>query len=68
MCNTKQAFIYDGNFKHLHKPKYCGGIINNTADASIFVMDNNDIKTGVNLKCALEISLVNFSLWITPTK
>ena len=39
MCNKKHAFVYDSNFKPLHQSRCCGDLIENRADAPIFVLE-----------------------------
>ena len=53
-CKTKHAFFYDSHFKTLYQSKCCGDIIDNRADATIFVLEDNDIHTKLNLRHALE--------------
>ena len=37
---TKHAFVYDIRFKPLHQTKCCGVLIDNRADAHIFVLED----------------------------
>ena len=53
MCNTNHAFVYDSNLKPLHQPKYYGDLIDNTAYATICVLDKNEGETKLNLKHGL---------------
>ena len=42
---TKHAFVYYGYLKPLHQYKFCGDIIDNRADAHIFVLEDKDRET-----------------------
>ena len=53
-CKTKHAFVYDNHFKHLHQSKNYGDLINNTGNAPIFVLEDNDRETKLNFKYALK--------------
>ena len=44
-CWTKHAFVYDSYFKTLHQSKCCGDLIDNISDASICVLEDNEIET-----------------------
>ena len=46
---TKHDIVYDIDFKTLHLPKFCGHLIDNTADAPIYVLGDNDIETQLNM-------------------
>ena len=39
MCKKKQAFVYNSHLKLLHQPQFFGSLIDNRADAPIFVLD-----------------------------
>ena len=52
-CKTKHVFFYS-NFKPFHQSKYYGAIIDNRADAPIFVLEDNDRETKLNFKYALK--------------
>ena len=41
-CSTKHSFVYDSHFKPLHQTKFCGVLIDNKADAPIFVLEDKD--------------------------
>ena len=47
-------FFYASHFKPLHQSKFCGGLIDNRADAPIFVLEDNDRETKLNLKHSLK--------------
>ena len=38
ICVRKHAFVYDSHFKPLHQSKCCWALIDNRADAHIFVL------------------------------
>ena len=38
----KHAFFYDSRFQPLHQSKCCGVLIDNRADAPIFVLEDKD--------------------------
>ena len=42
---TKHVFVYDSHFKPLDKPKCCGGIFDDIADVTIFVLLDNEKKS-----------------------
>ena len=65
-CKTKHAFVYDNHFKHLQQSKNYGDLINNTGNAPIFVLEDNDRDTKLNLKHSLKISLVEFPILLLP--
>ena len=48
-CKTKHAFFNDSHVKPLHQSKYCGAIIDNIADAPIFVLEYKYRETKLNL-------------------
>ena len=50
---TKHAFIYESNFKPLHQSKCCGALIDNRADALIFVLEDKEKETKEILRYAL---------------
>ena len=68
MCKEKHTFVYDSHLKLLHELKCCGALIDNKSDATIFVLEDNDIKTKFYLKHALNISLVDCALWNISTE
>ena len=47
---TEHTFVFKSHFKPLHEPKCCGDLIDNRADATIFVLDDNDREYKHNLK------------------
>ena len=53
-CWGKHAFVYDSHFKHLHQSKYCGDLVDNRADAPIFVLKDKDRERNHNLKYSLK--------------
>ena len=70
-CNTKHTSVYDSHFKLLHQSKFCVVLIDNIVDAPIFVLEDNDIDTELNLKHALEkcfggMCTVEYVYKITP--
>ena len=50
---TKHAFVYDSHYKPLHKTECCGVLIDNRADAPIFVLEDNDRASKRDLHLAL---------------
>ena len=49
----KNAFVYDIHFKPFHQSKCCGYLIDNRADATIFVLEDKDREKNINLRYAL---------------
>ena len=50
----KHAFVYDSNYIPLHQTECCGVLIDNRADAPIFVLEDNDRAETKNLYHALK--------------
>ena len=44
----------DNHFRPLHQSKYCGGLIDNIADAPICVLNYKDRDKNLNLRYALK--------------
>ena len=42
-CWIKHIFVYDSNFKTLHRTKYFGVLVDNRSDAPICVLEDKDI-------------------------
>ena len=55
-CWKKYAFVYDSHFKPLHESKFCGSLVDNRADAPIFVLEYKDNET----KKLFRFSLIEF--------
>ena len=53
-CWTKHEFVYESNFKPFHQSQCCGDLIDNRDDAPIFVLEDNDKETKLNLRHALK--------------
>ena len=53
-CWTKNAFVYDSQFKPLHQLKCCGDLIYNRADSPICVLEDKYRETKLNFKYALK--------------
>ena len=53
-CMKKHAFVFDSNFKPLHKSKRYGGLIDNIADAPICVLEDKERETKLNFRYALK--------------
>ena len=51
---TKHAFVYDSHYKPLHKTEFCGVLIDNRADAPIFVLEDKDRESNKQLDHALK--------------
>ena len=71
MCKTIHAFIYDINFIPLHQSKCCEALIDNRVDVPIFVLEDKDTETKLNLKHALKtvfggLCAVEYVCKITP--
>ena len=41
----KKSFVYESHLKPLHQPQFFGSLIDNRADAPIFVLDQYDGET-----------------------
>ena len=52
-CKTKHVFFYS-NFKPFHQSKCYVALIDNRADATIFVLEDREIETKINLRHALK--------------
>ena len=50
----KHVFVFDRNFKPLHRSKFCGSLIDNRADAPICVLEDKEGETNMNLRYALK--------------
>ena len=50
----KRAFFFDSHFKPLNQSKYYGALIDNRSDAPIFVLEDKDRETNLNLRYALK--------------
>ena len=53
-CLTKHSFVYDRNFRPLHKTKCCEVIIDNRSDAPIFVLEDKDRESNKKFDHALK--------------
>ena len=67
-CKTKHAFVYDSHFNIFHQSECCGDHIDNKSDAHIFVLEDNNRETKLNLKHTLKTVLVDCALWNMSTK
>ena len=52
-CWTKHAIVYDSHFKLLHQTKYCGVLMDNIADAPIYVLEDKGRATKKHFKHVL---------------
>ena len=50
----KNMHFYDSHFKTLHQSKICGALIDNRADAPIYVLEYKDREKKLNLRHALK--------------
>ena len=62
MCKTKHAFFYDSHFKPLYQEIFCGDIIDNISDVPIYVLEDKDRETKINLRHALKTFGVMFTM------
>ena len=51
-CWGKHAFFYNSHFKTLHQSKCCEDLIDNRADAPIFVLEYKDTEGKLDLRHA----------------
>ena len=54
MCKTKHAFVFDSHFKPVNQSNCYGAIIDNRYDAPIWVLEDKERETKLNLICALK--------------